>query len=122
MPEDSPSEFSRLLYNHVILRHGNNTPTPEQIADAMGCSAIKVYKILEGERPLKVKELPQFYCASGKPIEALRWLVTKCDPALGLVILDNANNVDFLIELQSLITRYMFEFCQNETGTKVKDI
>ena len=81
------SDIDRLDLAFYLRRHVDNPAHPpvKQIADSMNCSAVHIYKILEGERDIKLSDLPAFCRAAGVPIEALKCLVTKCDPSLALI-------------------------------------
>lgn len=81
------SEIDRKDIAFYLRKHTDNPANPpvKQIAENLNCSAVHVYKIIEGERDIRLSDFPAFCRASGVPIEALKCIITKCDPSLALI-------------------------------------
>ena len=81
------SDIDRQDLAFYMRKHVDNpkNPSVKQIAETMNCSAVHIYKILEGERDIRLSDFPAFCRASGAPLEALKCFITKCDPTLALI-------------------------------------
>jgi hypothetical protein len=76
----------------------------------MGWSAVRLYKVLEGELSIKVEDFPRLYRACGRPVEALKYLVHRWEPGMYLALRESgAINGRFDDELAELhITQGQF--------------
>jgi len=54
------------------------------IAEDMGWTVVRLYKVLEGELSIKVVDFPRLYRACGRPLAALEYMVRRCEPRLYL--------------------------------------
>lgn len=102
-------DLTSILYNY-ILGSGRTPrmPTVEQLADEIQKKPVTVYKYLEDELNLPYQDFILIYRACRRangigPIEALRWLVSECDPTLQVIdtkaSIPDGNLLDNLLKL-----------------------
>jgi hypothetical protein len=80
--ETTPREVNAIFHHHVIGTKSG--PTVTAVAEDMGWPEITVYKTLSGDLPIKAEDFHRFYHACGRPIDALNYLVRRCEPGMYL--------------------------------------
>ncbi len=73
-------EFSRLMQTILDDKSNPDRPTMGQIAIDIGKCYSFVQQIVAGDKLPRLKDLPIWYRAYGKPVEMLRLIVRSCDP------------------------------------------
>ncbi len=90
------SPLSEILHKAFIDDPRPDTPTVKALSQALDMHWNTLYKVFRGEQRfvLTPEELPDLYQKLGRPLDMLKWLVTKCDPSCRVIRMMAAAGLD----------------------------